>query len=73
MARKFGGATILGVAVGCSALLTVFTPMAARAHVGVLIALRIVIGLAEVRTHAHIMTTAIIATVTIKFQLLLFL
>ena len=50
LARKFGGATLLGISVGTSGALTLLTPFAARAHVGVLIALRIVIGMAEVRT-----------------------
>ena len=49
LARKFGGATMLGLSVGTSGALTLLTPLAARAHVGVLIALRIAIGLAEVR------------------------
>ena len=48
LARKFGGATILGLSVGTSGALTMLTPLAARAHVGVLIALRVVIGMAEV-------------------------
>lgn len=48
LARKFGGATILGLSVGTSGALTMLTPLAAHAHVGVLIALRVVIGMAEV-------------------------
>lgn len=47
LARKFGGATMLGLSVGTSGALTLLTPLAARAHVGVLIALRIAIGMAE--------------------------
>ena len=49
LARKFGGATMLGLSVGTSGALTLLTPLAARAHVGVLIALRIAIGMAEVK------------------------
>ena len=48
LARKIGCATLLGISVCTSGLLTLLTPIAARAHVGVLIALRIVIGMAEV-------------------------
>ena len=40
---------MLGLSVGTSGALTLLTPIAARAHVGVLIALRIAIGMAEVR------------------------
>ena len=49
LARKFGGATMLGLSVGTSGALTLLTPLAARAHVGVLITLRIAIGMAEVK------------------------
>ena len=49
LARKFGGATMLGLSVGICGALTLLTPLAARAHVGVLIALRIAIGMAEVK------------------------
>ena len=49
LARKFGGATILGLSVGTSGALTMLTPLAARVHVGVLIALRVAIGMAEVK------------------------
>ena len=50
LARKFGGATLLGISVGTSGALTLLIPNAARAHVVVLIALRIASGMAEVRT-----------------------
>ena len=40
---------MLGLSVGTSGALTLLTPLAARAHVGVLIALRIAIGMAEVK------------------------
>ena len=49
LARKFGGATILGLSVGTSGALTMLTPLAARVHVGVLITLRVAIGMAEVK------------------------
>ena len=48
-ARKFGGATVIGLSVGGTGALTLFTPLAARKHVGLLIALRIAVGLAEVK------------------------
>jgi len=47
LARKLGGATVIGVAVGATGALTLFTPLAARMHVGTLIALRVAMGLAE--------------------------
>ena len=49
LARKFGGATMLGLSVGTCGALNLLTPLAARAHIGVLIALRIAIGMAEVK------------------------
>lgn len=48
MARKHGGATLLGLSVGATGFLTLFTPLAAKTHVGVFIALRIAVGFAEV-------------------------
>ena len=48
MARKHGGATLLGLSVGATGVLTLFTPLAAKTHVGVFIALRIAVGFAEV-------------------------
>ena len=50
MARKLGGATVIGVAVGANGALTLFTPLAARMHVGMFITLRVAIGLTQVRT-----------------------
>ncbi len=50
LARKLGGAMVIGVAVCVNGLLTLFTPLAARMHVGMFIALRIAIGLAQVKT-----------------------
>ena len=49
LARKFGGATVIGLSVGGTGALTLFTPLAARIHVGLLIALRVAVGLAEVK------------------------
>ena len=49
MARKFGGTTVIGFSVGSTGALTLFTPLAARIHVGLLIALRVAVGLAEVK------------------------
>lgn len=48
LSRKVGGATLIGIGVGTSGLLTLLTPIAARTHAGVLIALRIAIGMTEV-------------------------
>ena len=59
LARKLGGATVIGVAVGATGALTLFTPLAARMHVGTFIGLRVAIGLAEVRKHARIMKNLI--------------
>ena len=56
LARKFGGATMLGLSVGTCGALNLLTPLAARAHVGVLIALRIASGMTEVRN----MTTSLL-------------
>ncbi|KAL9965852.1 hypothetical protein ACROYT_G029706 [Oculina patagonica] len=47
LARKLGGATVIGVAVCANGVLTLFTPLAARMHVGMFITLRIAIGLAQ--------------------------
>ncbi|XP_027054875.1 sialin-like isoform X1 [Pocillopora damicornis] len=47
LARKHGGATLLGLSVGATGILTLFTPLAAKTHVGVFIALRIAVGFAE--------------------------
>lgn len=49
MARKFGGATVIGLSVGSTGTLTLFTPLTGRLHVGLLIALRVAVGLAEVK------------------------
>ena len=40
---------MIGLSVGGTGALTLFTPLAARIHVGVLIALRVALGLAEVK------------------------
>lgn len=54
MARKFGGATVIGIAVGLNGALTFFTPLAARMHVAMFMALRIAIGAAQVRTRSDL-------------------
>lgn len=51
LARKCGGATMIGLSVGGTGAITLFTPLAARIHVGLLIALRVAVGLAEVKTY----------------------
>jgi len=50
LARKLGGATVIGIAVGLNGALTLFTPLAARMHVAMFMALRIAIGAAQVRS-----------------------
>ena len=40
---------MIGLSVGGTGAFTLFTPLAARIHVGLLIALRVAVGLAEVR------------------------
>ena len=47
--------TVIGVSVGATGALTLFTPLAARMHVATLIALRVAMGLAEVRKQAQVM------------------
>ena len=41
---------MIGLSVGGTGAFTLFTPLAARIHVGLLIALRVAVGLAEVNT-----------------------
>ena len=47
LSERFGGKYVYGVSMGVAAMATLLTPLAARAHVGLLIALRVVIGLGE--------------------------
>lgn len=44
LAEKFGAKWIFGGSILISGLLTLFTPLVTRAHVGLLIALRFLIG-----------------------------
>ena len=55
LARKLGGATVIGIAVGLNGALTLFTPLAARMHVAMFMALRVAIGAAQVRTHSNVL------------------
>ena len=48
MAEKFGAKWLFGLGVLCTAVLTLVTPVAARFHVGVFIAVRVLEGLGEV-------------------------
>ena len=73
LARKLGGATVIGVAVGATGALTLFTPLAARMHVGTLIALRVAMGLAEVRKHARVMKNLLFNEKGLLFSPLFFL
>ena len=69
LARKFGGATVLGVTIGSSGALTLLTPLAARTHVGMLIALRVAMGLCEVNKYACVvillLKTIVVAVVVV--------
>jgi len=55
LARKLGGATVIGIAVGLNGALTLFTPLAARMHVAMFMALRIAIGATQVRSHSNVL------------------
>ena len=48
LALKCGGKNLFGLGILSTAVLTLLTPVAARASVGLLVALRVVIGLCEV-------------------------
>lgn len=67
LARKVGGATLIGISVGTSGLLTLLTPIAARAHPGVLIALRIAIGMTEVIDVPKMLTLLLFCLVVVVF------
>ncbi|XP_031549271.1 vesicular glutamate transporter 1-like [Actinia tenebrosa] len=47
LAIKFGGRNLFGFGVFCTSVLTILIPLAARWNVGILIALRILIGICE--------------------------
>lgn len=48
LALKFGGKNLFGLGILSTAVFTLLTPVAARAGVALLVALRILIGLCEV-------------------------
>ena len=58
---------MLGLSVGTSGALTLLTPLAARAHVGVLIALRIAIGMAEVKNANFSSLFMLVASMFLSF------
>ncbi|XP_032230700.2 sialin [Nematostella vectensis] len=47
LAKRFGGRNLFGIGIFCTAVFTLLTPVAAHAHVGALIALRVLEGLCE--------------------------
>lgn len=47
LAEKFGGKWIFGGCVFFAGILTLLTPLAARTHIGLLIAIRILTGIFE--------------------------
>ena len=48
LGARFGGKYLFGLGVLCTSVLTIFTPLAARHSVGMLILVRILEGLGEV-------------------------
>ena len=50
LASRYGGKHVFGVGILVTVIATMLVPVAARAHVGLLIALRVVMGLACVCT-----------------------
>jgi len=48
LAEKFGGKWLYGLGILCTAILTLLTPIAARTHVYLLLAVRILEGIGEV-------------------------
>ena len=48
LGTRFGGKYLFGLGVLCTSVLTIFTPLAARHSVGMLILVRILEGLGEV-------------------------
>ena len=53
LALKFGGKNLFGLGILSTAVFTLLTPVFARASVGLLVALRILIGLCEVCYNRH--------------------
>ena len=54
LGARFGGKNLFGFGVLCTAVLTMFTPLAARHSVGMLILVRILEGLGEVGDSIHV-------------------
>ena len=53
LATRFSGKWVLAVCYGISTIGTLLTPLAAKAHVGVLIAVRALVGLGSVSSSSH--------------------
>ena len=53
LATKYGGKFVFGLGILCTALFTIITPFAARAGVGVFIAVRVLEGIGEVSTDGY--------------------
>jgi len=49
LASRYGGKHVFGVGILITLIATMLVPVAARAHVGLLITLRVIMGLACVR------------------------
>jgi MFS family permease len=49
LAERFGAKWIFGCGILIAGILSLLTPIAARTHVGLLIAIRIIIGIFEVK------------------------
>jgi len=50
LASRYGGKHVFGAAILLTVVATILVPVAARAHVGLLVALRVIMGLACVCT-----------------------
>jgi len=50
LAGRYGGKHVFGSSILITAIATILVPVAARAHVSLLITLRVIMGLASVRT-----------------------
>ena len=55
LAERYGGRWIFGIGIVMTAVLTLFTPLAAYWHVGALIAVRVAEGFFEVRENYFIL------------------
>jgi len=53
LASRYGGKHVFGTSILIAIIATLLTPVAARTHVALLIALRVIMGLGCVRTALH--------------------